>query len=190
VIRAAISALSRAATGRRYRAITIGARSRVDFWKLSAKSDNRIEVGADSMLATRVVYEKSGAELTIGARTFVGLGLMSVAQHVSIGDDVMVSWGTTIVDHHSHSTRASERINDVQQWIKGRKDWTGVKIAPVRIENRAWLGFNVSVLAGVIIGEGAIIGACSLVTKSVPAWTIAVGNPARVIRELTPDERL
>ena len=79
--------------------------------------------------------------------------------------------------------------HDVEQWIKGRKDWSGVKIAPVQIENRAWLGFNVSVLPGVIIGEGAIVGACSLVTKSVPAWTIVAGNPARVLRELTTDER-
>ncbi|GAC1668444.1 MAG: hypothetical protein NVS9B2_11440 [Steroidobacteraceae bacterium] len=60
---------------------------------------------------------------------------------------------------------------------------------PVRIENRAWLGFNVSLLPGVVIGEGAIIGAGSVVTKSVPAWTIAAGNPARVLRELNADER-
>jgi len=189
MIRGALSALALAATSRRYCAARIGAGSRVDFWKVKAKSDNRIEVGANSILASRVVYERAGAQLRIGARTFVGLGLMSIAEFVDIGDDVMVSWGATIVDHHSHSTRARERNNDVEQWIKGRKDWTGVKIAPVRIENRAWLGFNVSVLPGVIIGEGAIIGACSVVTKGVPAWTIAAGNPARVIRELTADER-
>ena len=189
MIRGAISALARAATSRRYCSTRIAAGSRVDFWKLKAMSDNRIEVGADSILASRVVYERAGAQLRIGARTFVGLGLMSIAECVDIGEDVMVSWGATIVDHHSHSIRTRERNNDVAQWIKGRKDWTGVKIAPVRIGNRAWLGFNVSVLPGVIIGEGAIIGACSVVTKSVPAWTIAAGNPARVIRELTADER-
>jgi galactoside O-acetyltransferase len=167
----------------------LGAGSRVDFWKVKAKTDNRIEVGANSLLASRVVYEKPGAQLRIGARSFVGVGLMSIAECVDIGDDVMISWGATIVDHHSHSIRARQRTYDVQQWIHGHKDWTWVKIAPVRIEDRAWLGFNVSVLPGVTIGEGAIIGACSLVTKSVPAWTIAAGNPARVLRELTADER-
>ncbi len=189
MIRGAISAFARVATSRRYHTIRLGAGSRVDFWKMRAKSDNGIEVGANSMLTSRVVYEKSGAQLRIGARTFVGLGLMSIAECVDIGDDVMVSWGATIVDHHSHSTRARERSHDVEQWMRGHKDWSGVKIAPVRIDNRAWLGFNVSVLPGVVVGEGAIIGACSLVTKSVPPWTVAAGNPARVLRELTADER-
>jgi acetyltransferase-like isoleucine patch superfamily enzyme len=189
VIRAVISSLARAATSGRYRAVQIGAHSRVDFWKLKARDRNSIEVGANSMLASRVVYEKSGARLRVGSRSFIGLGLMSIAESVDIGDDVMISWGATIVDHNSHSIRARERAHDVEQWIRGRKDWSGVKIAPVQIENRAWLGFNVSVLPGVIIGEGAIVGACSLVTKSVPPWTIAAGNPAGVLRELTADER-
>lgn len=184
-----LSAFYRAATSRKYRDVRIGKGSRVDFWKLKPKCDNRIEVGANSMLATRVIYERPGAQLRVGSRSFVGLGLMSIAECVHIGDDVLVSWGATIVDHHSHSLHARDRANDVEQWIKGGKDWTGVKIAPVRIENRAWLGFNVSILAGVVVGEGAIVGACSLVTRSVPAWTIAAGNPARVIRELTADER-
>lgn len=190
MMRGALSVLARLAASRRFRVMRIGAGSRVDFWKVSAKSDNQIEVGANSLLASRVVYEKSGARLRIGVRSFVGLGLMSIAESIDIGDDVMVSWGSTIVDHHSHSLRARERINDVERWIAGQKDWTGVRIVPVKIENRAWVGFNVSLLPGVVVGEGAIIGACSVVTRSVPPWSIAAGNPARVLRELNSDERL
>jgi galactoside O-acetyltransferase len=115
---------------------------------------------------------------------------MSIADCIEIGDDVMISWGSTIVDHHSHSLSASRRSGDVERWLAGEKVWTDVKIATVRIENHAWLGFNVSVLAGVTIGEGAIVGACSLVTSSIPAWTIAAGNPARPLRSLTAAERL
>lgn len=189
MIRTVLSAFARAGTKNRYRSIQIGSGSRVDLWKLKAKSNNHISVGANSLFASRVVYERPGAALTIGARSFVGLGLMSIAECVEIGDDVLISWGSTIVDHHSHSLRMRERITDVEEWIKGRKNWTGIKIAPVRIGNRAWLGFNVSVLCGVSIGEGAVIGACSVITHSIPAWTIAAGNPARVLRELTADER-
>jgi galactoside O-acetyltransferase len=189
VIRPILSSLARAATSGRYREVNLGADSRVDFWKFKAKGDNSIDIGANSMMASRVVFEKAGARLVVGARSFIGLGLMSIAESVEIGDDVMISWGATLVDHHSHSIRSRERIHDVELWLKGRKDWSGVKIAPIRIENRAWLGFNVSVLPGVTVGEGAIVGACSLVTKSVPAWTIVAGNPARVLRELSADER-
>lgn len=55
--------------------------------------------------------------------------------------------------------------------------------APVVIEADVWLGANVMVLPGVRIGEGAVVGAGSVVTKSIPAMTVAVGNPARVVRE-------
>ena len=64
-----------------------------------------------------------------------------------------------------------------------------VKISPVRINDRAWLGFNSIILKGVTIGEGAIIGAGSVVTKDVPAYTIVAGNPARIIQEIPLNER-
>jgi len=189
LIREALSAAYRAATRRRYAAVRVGAGSRVDFWKVRPCACNALDVGDRSMLAARIVFERPGARLKIGSRSFVGRGLMSIVDCVEIGDDVMVAWGATIVDHHSHSMRMRERLKDVEQWIEGRKDWTGVRIAPVRIESKAWLGFNVSVLPGVVIGEGAIVGACSLVTRSIPAWTVAAGNPAQVLREQSADER-
>src|SRR5215831_3894378 len=189
VIRAALSAAAMVVTRWRYASVRIDSGSRVDFWRIKAKSKNCIRVGANSRLACRVAYERSGASLRIGARSFVGLGLMSIAECVEIGDDVMVSWGATLIDHNSHSTLARQRASDVEQWLRGYKNWTGVKIAPVRIENRVWLGFNVAILPGVVVGEGSIVAACSVVTSSVPAWTIVGGNPARVLRELTADER-
>ena len=64
------------------------------------------------------------------------------------------------------------------------KDWSVVPTAAVRIEDKVWIGFNVIVLKGVTIGEGAVVGAGSVVVNDVPAWSVAVGNPARVIREL------
>ena len=55
--------------------------------------------------------------------------------------------------------------------------------APVIIENHVWIGKNVTILKGVTIGEGAIIGAGSVVSKSIPPHCLAVGNPAKVIKE-------
>jgi len=83
-----------------------------------------------------------------------------------------------------------DRRNDVREWAAGRKNWDRIGHAPVRIDDRAWIGFNVSVLKGVTIGRGAVIGACSVVTRDIPPYALAVGNPARVIRMLSrpPDE--
>jgi len=55
---------------------------------------------------------------------------------------------------------------------------------PITIENNVWLGGNVTVLAGVTIGENSVIGAGSVVTKNIPPNTLAVGNPCKVIKEI------
>ena len=55
---------------------------------------------------------------------------------------------------------------------------------PIKICNDAWIGMNVIVLKGVTIGEGAIVGAGSVVTKDVPAWSVVAGNPACIIKYL------
>jgi acetyltransferase-like isoleucine patch superfamily enzyme len=58
------------------------------------------------------------------------------------------------------------------------------KIAPVTIEDGAWLGQNAVILTGVTVGRGAVVGANSLVLEDVPQWTLAVGAPAKVVRQL------
>jgi acetyltransferase-like isoleucine patch superfamily enzyme len=77
----------------------------------------------------------------------------------------------------------------VRDWGKGHNDWQHVAHAPVVIGNKTWVGFNVSILKGVTIGEGAVIGACSVVTGDIPPWSVAVGNPAKVIRSLIPSSQ-
>jgi acetyltransferase-like isoleucine patch superfamily enzyme len=57
----------------------------------------------------------------------------------------------------------------------------------IRVEDHVWIGARAVILPGVTIGEGAVVGAGSIVSRNVPPWSIAVGNPAKVIkkRELT-----
>lgn len=57
-----------------------------------------------------------------------------------------------------------------------------VRTAPITIKDYAWISYNVCILKGVTIGEGAIVGAGSVVTKDVPDWTVVAGNPAKIIR--------
>ena len=66
---------------------------------------------------------------------------------------------------------------------------TGLELAhPITIENDVWIGGNTTVLPGVTIGEGTIIGAGSVVTKDIPAGVIAVGNPCRILRKITEED--
>jgi acetyltransferase-like isoleucine patch superfamily enzyme len=75
----------------------------------------------------------------------------------------------------------------VRDWYYDKKDWTHVVVKPVRICDKAWVGLNVIILTGAEIGEGVVVAAGSVVTKSVQPWTIVAGNPARVIREIPAD---
>lgn len=66
----------------------------------------------------------------------------------------------------------------------------GLEIAlPIKVGNNVWFGANVSVLPGVTIGDNTIIGAGSVVNKDIPSGVIAVGNPCRVIREITEKDK-
>jgi acetyltransferase-like isoleucine patch superfamily enzyme len=56
-----------------------------------------------------------------------------------------------------------------------------VASAPVVLEDDAWIGFNATILKGVIIGQGAVVGASSVVTKDVVAYTVVAGSPATVV---------
>lgn len=149
-----------------------------------------LTIGESSNVQCQIVLEKENAVVKVGSRTHLGGGaLIDAASCIEIGDDVLIAFDVLIIDHASHSIKFSERKNDVFDWVHNRKDWTSVEQAPVRIMNKAWIGARSIVLKGVTIGEGSVVGAGSVVTKDVPPWTIVAGSPARVIREIPPEER-
>jgi len=160
--------------------------------KLAARAPSgcSLEIGSQSNIEGSLVFEKSDAVITIGSRTHIGGGtLVAAAERIEIGDDVLLAFDIIVMDHNSHAVSFAQRQHDVTMWIKGQKDWSQVGMAPVRILNRSWIGARAIILKGVTVGEGGIVAAGSVVTNDVPAWTIVGGNPARVIRELTDDER-
>jgi acetyltransferase-like isoleucine patch superfamily enzyme len=168
--------------------VIVEASSELDSSKLLLKNGCSVSIKEHSQVLASLIFDRENACILIGKRSFIN-GSIIVAKSVEIGDDVMISWGVTIVDHNSHSISFSKRSEDVVNWRVGKKDWSHVKIAPVKISNKVWIGFNSIILKGVTIGEGAIVGAGSVVTKDVSAWTIVAGNPARVIREIPENER-
>lgn len=167
-------------------ACTAGCDTTVLFWRVRACQGAILTVGDQSLIRNMIAFERAGARVRIGNRSFIGGGIFSVAQEVVVGDDVLLSWGVTVTDHNSHAIEFSQRAQDVVNYIHGIKQWDNIAIKPVVIGNKVWIGFNVSILKGVTVGEGAVIGAGSVVTKDVPPWTVVAGNPARVIRKLEP----
>lgn len=180
--------------------LTIGKGSITDGLNLQFRrkeSTCKMSIGNDSAVQGIFVFEHTEGSISIGDRSYIGGGMFICTEKISIGDDVLVSWGCTFMDNNAHSLLASERKNDVALYIHNVKnkenqispDWSKIKKAAIVIKNKAWVGFNCVVLKGVTIGEGAVIGSGSVVTTDVPDYAIFGGNPAKLIRMLGPDER-
>jgi acetyltransferase-like isoleucine patch superfamily enzyme len=171
---------------RRSRSVQVGRGTTVAWRRLKRVAGNRLSIGEDSIVHADIRFEASGGEIRIGSRTYIGRSNLVCYRSVTIGDDVIMSWGITVVDHDSHGIDWTNRRDDVREWGQGRKNWDLVAHAPVAIADKAWIGFNVSILKGVTVGEGAVIGACSVVTRDVAPYSVVVGNPAKVVRALSP----
>ena len=105
-------------------------------------------------------------------------------ERVEIGDDCLFASKIFISDTEHGNYSGSEPHSGPRTNPRERKLMT----RPVKIGERVWLGENVCILSGVEVGDGCIIGANSVVTRNIPAGTIAVGSPAKVIKKW--DEQL
>lgn len=121
--------------------------------------------------------KQADAEISIGDYCLISPGVrISAAKSIRIGDNCMFAANVTISD----------------------SDWHGIynRIRPFRctkpviIENNVWLGERVIVNKGVTIGENSVVGAGSVVTKNIPANSVAAGNPARIIKTINPKRRM
>lgn len=107
-----------------------------------------------------------------------------VMDKVEIGDDVLMASHVYISDN-SHGSYKGEADSSPEERPIDRE----YAVSPVEIGDRVWIGEGVMVLPGVKIGDGAIIGAHSLVNKDIPSGCIAVGNPARIIKRFDSTEK-
>jgi acetyltransferase-like isoleucine patch superfamily enzyme len=112
--------------------------------------------------------------LVLGDRVDIGANVVFVVnKEIVIENDVNVASGVRFMDSDAHPKDAAERIAD----LPPRPE----EIKPIRICRYAWIGQNSFILKGVTIGEGAVIGVNSVVMTDIPAYSVAMGNPARVV---------
>ena len=125
-----------------------------------------------------------GAKLVIGNDTGLFGTTIICSESVTIGSNTLIAGGTHIYDTNFHSLDPAIRI------IRGNDDQVHTKFelyqhsSPVSIGNQCWIGSRCIILKGVTIGDEAVIGAGSVVTKDVPPRQVWAGNPAKLIKEL------
>lgn len=153
-----------------------------------------VRLGKDCSISGTFIFETEDGFIDIKDRVFAGGLTIICKNHVQIDENVQCAWNVLIYDHNAHSFDYRERRKDIDVFIKNKnagldvlkntgKDWSVVHSAPIHICRDAWIGANVTILNGVTIGEGAIVGAGSVVREDIPAWTIACGNPCKVVAE-------
>lgn len=147
----------------------------------SARVIGRVKVrnSGTITIGNRVLFEGTivpielaawGAALSIGDGCYINYGTnISARAGVTIGSNVAIGQYSIIMDDDYHSPIDHRRAG---------------KRAPIVIEDDAWLGARVIVLRGAHIGRGAVIGANSVVSGTIPPYSVAVGSPARVVRQL------
>jgi maltose O-acetyltransferase len=117
-------------------------------------------------------YVDYGSRITIGARCFANFGLTALdVAPITIGDDVQIGPNVQLLTP-THPVDADPR----------REKWEAAH--PITIGDNVWLGGGVIVLPGVTIGSDTVVGAGAVVTQDLPAGVLAVGKPARVVRNL------
>lgn len=126
---------------------------------------------------------QSGICLAIGTRVEVNDHVhIGAVDSVSIGDDVLIASRVFITDH-DHGCYGGDFAHSSPDTRPADRE---LLVSPVRIGDRVWLGEGVTVLPGVTIGSGAVIGANTVVTRDLPANCLAVGAPARVVKQYDP----
>ena len=110
---------------------------------------------------------------------------------VLIGDYALISWNVVLMDTYRVPMNPQQRRIEMElvPTREKRLACAPVEAKPIHIGRNVWIGFDACVLPGVTIGEGSIVGAKSVVTESVPPFTIVAGNPARILREISAAER-
>lgn len=148
----------------------------------------RIDVGSGVYIGSGVqltAWRRAGAQsfspkITIGSGASIGdESQVTAINSIEIGEGVLTGKKVLITDNShgdvsSHPEEASMRPLDRPLYSKG----------PVRIGRNVWIGEKASIMPGVTIGEGAIIGANSVVTSDIPPYSIAVGAPAKVVKRI------
>lgn len=146
--------------------------------------------GASTYLGTMFDVGPTG-RVELGEYALVHGARIICDAEVIIGDYALISWNVVFMDTYRLPLEARERRKELERVPAHplRVASASVPAQPIRVERNVWIGFDACVLPGVTIGEGSIVGAKSVVTHSVPPYTVVAGNPARAIRQLDAGER-
>lgn len=146
-----------------------------------------IKIGRNTLIRGELLTFRHSGEIIIGDYCYIGeMTRIWSASKIIIGDRVLIAHNVNIHDNNAHPIDAKLRHEQFKHIISSghpKEDFT-LNEKPIIIEDDVWIGFNSTILKGVIIGKGAIVAACSVVNKDVEPYTVVAGNPAMEIKKI------
>jgi acetyltransferase-like isoleucine patch superfamily enzyme len=122
----------------------------------------------------KLFVDSDGASITIGSNTRIHGSSIHAYESIKIGNNCLIAGNTLIVDSDGHDPFPDEITDRLVTRKEGK---------PVSIGDNVWIGANCTILKGVNIGEGSIIGAGAVVRQSIPPYSVAIGNPAVIVKK-------
>ena len=144
-----------------------------------------ITIADNCAICGTLITNKYG-KISIGEYTTIRYNSsIESGNEITIGNHVIISNNVIIRDNNSHPSAPEKRIQLCESGFESALwGWEYADGAPIVIEDNVWIGERVMIYKGVNIGKGSIIGGGAVVTKSIPEYSVAVGNPARVVKSL------
>lgn len=143
------------------------------------------EIGSNVKI-DRPFYCDYGKNIFIGDNCIININCTFVdCNRIEIGNNVLIASNVQIYTA-THPVNAKKRL--VEGWKENSEQaFFRTNALPVKVEDNVWIGGGVIILPGITIGKNSVIGAGSVVTKDIPTNCVAVGNPCRVIKQLTEE---
>jgi len=145
-----------------------------------------LRLGRGASLDKTVLDVGPNGQVSLGDFAFVSSARIICDSEVEIRDYVLIGWNAIIMDSYRVPWDLVMRRHELERTsLDPKRRLEHASLArPVRIGPDVWIGFETCILPGVIIGEGSIVGARSVVTENVPPFTVVAGNPTRIVRVL------
>ncbi|MBU7006302.1 acyltransferase [Phosphitispora fastidiosa] len=157
-----------------YPEISIGKDSKLIIGDNVTLNSSNHDYHVNMFAPVKLLAKRKGATIIVGANTRIHGSCIHAFEKISIGKNCLIAANCQIFDESGHSISFDDTTNRLK---------TRGKTKPIVIRDNVWIGTGCIILPGVTIKEGSVIAAGSVVTKDVPAYCLAGGNPAKIIRQ-------
>jgi acetyltransferase-like isoleucine patch superfamily enzyme len=152
------------------------------FKKFFSKKPLGLKIGSNVTIESADFATERNGVIEIGDYSYISFASIVSNLRITIGKYVYIGFGVTIVDTDFHPVDPAARMKDTIaiSTVGDRSKRPEFISLPVNIEDDVWIGYNATILKGVTIGKGSIIQPGSVVSKSVPPYSVVSGNPGRI----------